>query len=379
MKKKIAILTSGHPPFDERIFHKFAVTLKNSDYKVRIISSTVNIFQVKDDIVVEGFDGENLSKMNKINKFFNLLMCYEPEVIICCEPLPVYSAKKYQTLSTANCKILYDITEWYPENIVFKFSLIKKILNYIPLFLFNIVAANISDVIILGETRKKNRYDFFAPLKGKTIISYFPVLSLFNYFPPPFDGNNITLCFTGQLTTSRGLFTFLDICKSLYKKIFPVDIKIKIIGKFVTKEDEDHFNQFCKQNSNLKIFKIDWLKYEDIAENLKDVDLCFDLRQLNFIHRNSLPIKVFDYMAIGKPVIYSDIPALTEFLSVDEFGFTVNPKNNNSIIEIVSSLIKEKDKLRKLSAAGRQLAEEKYNWEKESVKLVKLIDNLGQL
>jgi len=55
-KKKICILTSGHPPFDERIFWKFGNSIKNAGYDVSIICSTQNIIKEVDGINIIGFD-----------------------------------------------------------------------------------------------------------------------------------------------------------------------------------------------------------------------------------------------------------------------------------------------------------------------------------
>ena len=64
MKKKIAIITSGHPYYDERIFYKFARSLNKHGYEVSVVCSTAegNLDFLKDDIHIIGFDGGNLKK-----------------------------------------------------------------------------------------------------------------------------------------------------------------------------------------------------------------------------------------------------------------------------------------------------------------------------
>ncbi len=85
--KKICIVTSGHPPFDERIYWKFALSLQNSGFITFVICSTMNIDAEENGIIFKGFNDENLSKREKINKLKELLHDCEPDLIICCEPL----------------------------------------------------------------------------------------------------------------------------------------------------------------------------------------------------------------------------------------------------------------------------------------------------
>ena len=185
MKKKVSIVTSGHPYYDERIFYKFARSLNKNGWEVSIICSTVesDINLVKDNIHIKGFIGSNLKKSEKVNKFSYYLASTEPDVIVCCEPLPILAANKIRR-ANRNIKILYDVTEWYPENVAFKFYGIKRFSTYASLFILNIIASNLADAIIIGEKSKKKRYDLIAPYKKKQIVSYYPVLEFFNYSTP---------------------------------------------------------------------------------------------------------------------------------------------------------------------------------------------------
>lgn len=82
-KKKICILTSGHPPFDERIFWKCGNSIKNAGYDVSIICSTQNIIKEVDGINIIGFDSSVLTPKRKINHFKSLIDSVNPDLIIC--------------------------------------------------------------------------------------------------------------------------------------------------------------------------------------------------------------------------------------------------------------------------------------------------------
>jgi len=83
------LITSGHPPFDERIFWKFSQALKDAGFSISIICSTQEINKVVDGIIIDGFDGLSFPKKKKIDSFFKLLNKFNPDLIICSEMLPV--------------------------------------------------------------------------------------------------------------------------------------------------------------------------------------------------------------------------------------------------------------------------------------------------
>ncbi len=67
-KKRICLVTSGHPPFDERIFWKFGKSLTEAGFSVAIICSTQEINKVVDGIIIDGFDGRIIPEKEKDRK-----------------------------------------------------------------------------------------------------------------------------------------------------------------------------------------------------------------------------------------------------------------------------------------------------------------------
>jgi glycosyltransferase involved in cell wall biosynthesis len=377
MKKKISIITSGHPYYDERIFYKFARSLNKNGYEVSIICSTVEseMDSVKDNNRIIGFNGSNLKKFVKLNKFEECLRNIKPDVIICCEPLPIFAASKIRK-ENKFVKIIYDVTEWYPENVAFKLTGFKRYTTYILLFFLNIIASNLSDSIIIGEIGKKKRYELIAPLKRKKIISYYPVLEFFKYSLPILNNKMLVLCYAGLLKFDRGLNQILEIAERIAKKHNNLLVTLKLIGKFNSSEDENSFKDRIKTIEKVNVEIVGWCEYPNISNHFANVHLCFDLRERNFIYNNSLPIKIFEYMACGKPFIFTDIKPIRDEIDFTKCGFLVNPNDLEEIIMKIEKYFENKELLDQQSKNARSLVETKYNWEYESLKLLGLINSL---
>ncbi len=375
MIKKITILTSGHYCTDERLFHKIGKTLSNNNFEVNIISSLHKINKIKNNIKLTGFTGNSLSRKEKLNLLSEHLTKTKPDLILCAEVLPIIPALKFKK-NNPGCKIIYDVTEWYPENMTRNLTGIKRIITYAFLYLSSFYLISKTDAVIVGEKRKLNRINFFVPSKPKTIIPYYPPLSSFSYSRPPFCGEEIMLCFTGHLNEERGILRFAEVVKLVAAKYKEIKFGIKLIGKFDNPATRNKFDSIIGDSKNIFSKIIEWLDYDSISTNLEDVDICFDLRNREFFFNNSLPIKLFEYMACGKPVIYSNVDAILDKFESGKFGYFIDPFNKHEIIKKIENYLSNKDLLIAHSEHGRKLAEQKYNWDAIEKKFVDFINTV---
>jgi glycosyltransferase involved in cell wall biosynthesis len=373
--KRICLVTSGHPPIDERIFWKFSKSLKDAGFSVSIICSTQDINKVVDVISLRGFDGTSLSKKKKITEFYNLINLFNPDLLLCSEMLPVFAALKF-TKENPDTKIILDITEWFPENVAFKFHGIKRWIKYFQLLLPYIYVLQKVDHLIIGEISKKKRYDFLAGSKPKTIIGYYPVLKYFNYKKPDLSKEEIILGYAGVITFERGINKILQLSLSLANKFPLKKFRLLLFGKFTYPNEETEFKQKVPTINNFDVEFVDWKDYDKMSSVIERMDICFDLRERNFIYSNSLPIKIFEYMSCGKPFIYSDINPIRKELEYDKYGFLVDPDNGKQIVSAIESYLNNPEFVEKHSMNARKLIEESKNWESESKKLIELVTRL---
>ena len=374
MSKKVALITTGHPPFDERIYWKFALSISSNGYETAILCSTENINEKKQEILLKGFKDDSLNRKARLNKLYRLIRDFEPDLIICSEASAIIPAHKYKKSSNNKCKIISDITEWYPENVAFKYQRFKKWALYFLMYIFNVYATNLVDELILGENNKLTRYNLIAPSKNKTVIAYFPVLDKFSYSAPFFDGKNFCLNFSGNLSAQRGFFRFIDVVNRIAKNHPDILFNIVISSPNFSLEDETNIKRSL-ENKNISLKVIHFSGYDKISEGLKDTHVCFDLRDLNFVH-DSIPIKFFEYLACGKPIIYSNIKAIADKFGNINFGFLVDPYNIDEIVNKVEIYLSNKELLIEHSQNGRAIIESGNNWETESIKLIQKIRNL---
>jgi len=374
-KKRICLITSGHPPFDERIFWKFSRSLNDAGFSVSIICSTLEINKIVNEVSIVGFDGTIFPKRKKIDTFYSLLNQFNPDLIICSQILTVFAALKLRK-QNPNTKIILDITEWFPENVAFKYNGLKRWIKYFQLLLPTFYILQKVDHLIIGEIAKKKRYNLLANSKPKTIIGYYPVLKYFNYKKPDLSKEEIILGYVGVITFERGIINLLKVTKSIADKFPQKKFKLLLFGTFTYKNEELNFKQKISTINNLKVEFAKWTDYDKMSSVIEEMDICFDLRIRNFIYSNSLPIKIFEYMACGKPFIYSDIKPIRDEMDFNKFGCLVKPENESEIVTAIKNYLTNPELANQHSLNSRRLVEESKNWEYESNRLIELVNKL---
>jgi glycosyltransferase involved in cell wall biosynthesis len=373
-KKIICILTSGHPPFDERIFWKFGITLQENNFDVLIISSTENLTLERNGIQFKCFEGNDLSKDKKVDQFYKLLIEYNPDAIICCEPLPIISANKYKRLNNRMLRIILDVTEFYPhQKTLNQFSGVMRIMKYIQLSLFNIYISNIVDRIITGETNKQKLYKVIAPFKKKSIITYYAPKKYFKFNELKIN-NELVFCFLGEQTEERGFFRFLEVISQLSHSI-NLRIKIILIGSSLVNQNVQ--NQLLKSlidSEKVVIEHLPRIDYCDLGSILNKSHFFIDLREINKIFDKSLPIRIFDYLACGRPIIFSNLNSLNEFDNLAPFVYLVDPFSVNKVVRIIVEYLNNPELYYEHCRQARKSFEGKYNWELIESKLLEVVN-----
>ncbi|MBU2447080.1 MAG: glycosyltransferase family 4 protein [Bacteroidetes bacterium] len=375
--KKVAILTTGHPPKDERIFHKIAQSLSQNGFKVFILCSTQEISDTIDEIEFIGFDQnkEGTRSFQKIKRLIELLKITDADFVHACEPMAVLVGFIYKMKMGIQKKVLlhYDVTEWYPENIVKSTLLILRPFKIVFGHAFNFIVSNLADKIILGEIYKKKRYDYFAPHKQKHIVSYYPILRHYNPSTQEFTGNEIVFGYAGVISVSRGLKIISDTLIRLKMRNSNLSIKFILAGRFEDESEKIILTEF--ETAGIKIEFYDWADYTEFQKYLEPVHICFDIRPMNGIYERSLPIKIFDYMALGKCIVASDYKPIRDTFEVANCGILVNPNNMNELVTAIEELLKNPKRISELGENGRKAAEEIFNWEKCEEELLKIYNS----
>lgn len=88
------------------------------------------------------------------------------------------------------------------------------------------------------------------------------------------------------------------------------------------------------------------------------------------------PIKMFEYMAAGIPVISSNIPYYEQIVTQADCGICVDPTDTQQVAQAIAYLRDHPEQAQRMGANGRRAVLDRYNWAFEGRKLVSLYDEL---
>jgi len=75
------------------------------------------------------------------------------------------------------------------------------------------------------------------------------------------------------------------------------------------------------------------------------------------------PTKLFEYMALGKGIIASDLDQLGEILTHEENALLVKPGNAEALVRAIETFCENPELADKLGIGARELALREYTWE----------------
>lgn len=90
----------------------------------------------------------------------------------------------------------------------------------------------------------------------------------------------------------------------------------------------------------------------------------------------SYPTKLFEYMALGLPVVVSDTPLCRKVVEDARCGFVVDFDDPESLAEALAAILENPERAEELGQRGRDAVRSRYNWHLEEENLLKFYEEL---
>jgi glycosyltransferase involved in cell wall biosynthesis len=93
---------------------------------------------------------------------------------------------------------------------------------------------------------------------------------------------------------------------------------------------------------------------------------------------DSLPVKMFEYMAVGLPVIASNFPLWEKIIKGNQCGLCIDPLDPHAIASAIDYLITNPEEAEQMGRNGQKAVLEHYNWDNEEKKLLDVYNLLAR-
>lgn len=263
-------------------------------------------------------------------------------------------------------KVIYDAHEDLPEQLKTKTYLnpsFQRILGYLAEKYLSYCAYRLSAIVtatdhIAGKFSKNNKSTI-------TLFNY-PLLSEFKLSNPKKSNESNHFAYVGSISEARGI---LQLIQSL--EMARQEIRLNLVGRF----SEPELEKKARSMSGWQKVKYHGYQNRDTVTGILSESIAgLVTLQPTESYRQSLPVKMFEYMAAGIPVIASDFKVWREIIRKNDCGICVAPMKPEEIARAMAKLTCDPEITAQMGRNGRRAVEEKYNWEQEQQKLFRLYE-----
>ncbi|OSB14034.1 glycosyltransferase family 4 protein [Clostridium botulinum] len=401
--KKICMVSTTHKLMDSRIYYKEAMSLKNNGYDViciyigskdlsGITKDGIRYIEVKPCYKIYNVSDKIFEYKNFIYERFS----YDTYIKILkkCEELKcdIYHLHDIYLLQICGelkkmkfkPKIIYDVHESYAD-IVLDYNKDKRSINkyifYLYIFFWERTKAAKCDFIINVEENINKTFQKYLGSSKLDLIYNYP---LKEYLPKNFNENSnlknkkYDLIYSGGITKLRGVMNILEAVNigKQYKK----DISVIFIGPINDTNLQNYIKNYIKEN-NLEnnVFFKGKIPFEEVWNYYSQSKI--GLVPIHNIKKYvwAIPIKMFEYMIMGLPVIGTNLQHIREVVLNEKYicGEVVdNIENPKEFWDSIYKILSDQELYNKYSINAMESIKNIYNWSIMEEKLLKIYKNI---
>ena len=359
---KVAHITTVHPRKDIRIFHKECLSLSCEGHDV--------ILLVNDGLGTERCNGVLIKDLGGSSCRMSRMIVGLPKATVHAIKLKsdVYHFHDPELmvtgfiLSLLGKNVIYDVHEDVPNNILNKKWIRKPLRRTISSVVARIERACSQRFSGCVVTTPHINERFLSYGAKSIVVRNYPGRPEKEISPADRSTDSFKLCYAGLIAEDRGIRQMVSIAGKS-------KTRLNLMGRF-----QDALLLAELESSPAW----NWVDYKGVLTK-QEVENCYlDSHvglailhpDINYI--NSLPIKMFEYMMFGLPVICSNFPNWNEIVVGTNSGKSVDPFDETAIVSVIREMKADSGLVNEMSTNGSLAVREQFNWNTEFKLLNKL-------
>ena len=359
MSKTVCHITTIHPSEDTRIKQKECLTLAEEGYDVTLISGRPDPNTPSGPVRLIGVEYKGGGPAWRA---LNAWRIYRRALALGANAYhfhdPDFLPFAY-LLALRGKRVIYDVHEDVPTQIMYKTYLprwLRMVLSQVVLLIERFVCRQFAAVMCATDYIR----DRFLAYNSNTItLRNFPKLSEFPSTPSSYEGRDYQGCYVGAISDHRSIRQMIRSCDS-------AKVRLRLAGNFWPSLLEAE----CRAMPEWKAVDYDGVASRpEVAEFTSSSLFGMVIYQPLRNYVEALPVKMFEYMAAGMPVIVSDFPVTREILERHQCGYSVDPEDETQLAAAIAKVLADPEEARAMAERGRRAVETDYNWDAEKKRL----------
>jgi len=365
---KITHLTSVHPRYDTRIFLKICRSLATAGYKTSLVVADSKGDKTRDGVTV--FDvGKPSGRVDRIfavtRRVLKKAVEIDADLYHLHDPELLPAGLRLKNLGKG---VIFDSHEDVPCQMLHK-PYLNMPARWLIAKVFSIYesrACQRLDAVIAATPFIRDKFLKINP--HSVDINNYPILGELGQGNTDWSTRKKQVCYVGGIGSIRGI---REIVRAM--EYVGSGAGLVLGGRFGEPEVEKEVKTYAGWS---RVNALGWLDRQQVREVLgKSMAGLVTLHPIiNYI--DALPVKMFEYMSAGIPVIASNFPLWKEIIEDNQCGICVDPLNPAEIANAIDTLVNDTAMAADMGRNGRRAVEEKYNWQHEEKKLLQLYKNV---
>jgi glycosyltransferase involved in cell wall biosynthesis len=367
---RVVHLSTLHQPLDTRIFHKECRTLAAAGHEVHFLVA---------DAPEEPLDGVRFHRVQTPKTGFRpgriyrrLLGVYRNAVALKGDVYHFHDPELIVVgllLKRDGVRVVYDVHEDAPREAV---SMNKdhpwngRVKSW-AWSLLESAGRRVFDGFVCATPAIARNF----PSQRTVTVRNYPLLEEFPDPAPVGRERTSDLVYVGGLTAIRGVREMVGVLDHLQGK---PPVQLVLAGPIYPPELLGELATLPGWN---RVRYLGQLSRAGIQSALKRARIGLLLLHPERIHLDSLPVKLFEYMAAGLPVVASDFPLWRDIVIGCGCGLMVDPLDPTAVAAAVRYLLDHPAEAAEMGWRGREAVCEQFNWQPEGKKLLGLYEMLA--
>ncbi|HMK37297.1 MAG TPA: glycosyltransferase family 4 protein [Desulfomonilaceae bacterium] len=361
---KVVHLTSVHRSDDTRIYGRQCRSLAEAGYNVVLVAPDAR-YQAKEGVRLHSVPAAT-SRLKRM-----LLTVYRIYRAAVEENGEIYHLHDPELVGPAcllrmkGKRIIFDFHESFALQVMTKpwvpSSLRALVVGFASLI--QKLAVHVSDRVIAATPVVARS----LPSQKTSVIMNYPVLKeLILESPLPYSQRPPWVGYVGELTEIRGVKEMVGAMDLL-----PADLQaeFQLMGNFSPAEFE---REVASTPGWDRVNFLGYQSRESVARMLGQCRLGLVMLHPTPNYIESYPVKLYEYMAAGLPVVASDFPLWREIIEEVGCGLLADPLDPKSIAKQIQWILSNPAAAERMGQRGRAAALDRFNWDSEIPKLLRV-------
>jgi glycosyltransferase involved in cell wall biosynthesis len=165
------------------------------------------------------------------------------------------------------------------------------------------------------------------------------------------------LLYTGYLHKTRGVFELIDAVHRLLQE--GINVCLLLVGPCSLRTSLQIRNAINRYHLEEHIRIIENVSSIEVPGIIAASDICFcplwDIEKFRW----SYPVKTYEYLAMGKPVIASNLPGVSHIVKDGKNGLLHEPGNTNALSDCIARIVEDDHLYQSIAIRARESVQDK--------------------